>query len=74
MTVVGENQIEQDYKLVENEGLFQEYLEMGKFILKVLWTRIARPYRALAKLAAPQGFSSLLSAFLIAQQKPQVFI
>jgi hypothetical protein len=22
--------MEQDYKLVENEGLFQEYLEMGK--------------------------------------------
>ena len=23
--------MEMDYKLVENEGLFQEYLEMGKF-------------------------------------------
>ena len=22
-------QVEEDYKLVENEGLFQEYLEMG---------------------------------------------
>jgi hypothetical protein len=27
---IGGSQIEQDYKLVENEGLFQEYLEMGK--------------------------------------------
>ena len=26
----GASQIEQDYLLVENEGLFQEYLEMGK--------------------------------------------
>jgi hypothetical protein len=27
---IGGSQMEQDYKLVENEGLFQEYLEMGK--------------------------------------------
>ena len=28
---IGESRMEMDYKLVENEGLFQEYLEMGKF-------------------------------------------
>ena len=27
---IGESRMECDYKLVENEGLFQEYLEMGK--------------------------------------------
>lgn len=27
---VAESRMEEDYKLVENEGLFQEYLEMGK--------------------------------------------
>ena len=27
---IGESRMEKDYKLVENEGLFQEYLEMGK--------------------------------------------
>lgn len=26
---IGETRMECDYKLVENEGLFQEYLEMG---------------------------------------------
>ena len=26
---IGVSRIECDYKLVENEGLFQEYLEMG---------------------------------------------
>ena len=26
---VNGKQVEEDYKLVENEGLFQEYLEMG---------------------------------------------
>ena len=26
------HQVEEDYKLVENEGLFQEYLEMGRLI------------------------------------------
>ena len=30
MSSSGASQIEQDYLLVENEGLFQEYLEMGK--------------------------------------------
>ena len=42
---IGGSQMEQDYKLVENEGLFQEYLEMGQFflypylvILKLLFT------------------------------------
>ena len=33
-------QVEEDYKLVENEGLFQEYLEMGNLdwtgLVKVL--------------------------------------
>jgi hypothetical protein len=29
LSSIGGSQIEQDYKLVENEGLFQEYLEMG---------------------------------------------
>ena len=28
--------MEMDYKLVENEGLFQEYLEMGKYFRPVL--------------------------------------
>ena len=28
---IGTSRMECDYKLVENEGLFQEYLEMGKF-------------------------------------------
>ena len=28
---IGESRMEMDYKLVENEGLFQEYLEMGKY-------------------------------------------
>ena len=27
---IGESRMEMDYRLVENEGLFQEYLEMGK--------------------------------------------
>ena len=32
------SQIEQDYKLVENEGLFQEYLEMGAWrTLDICW-------------------------------------
>ena len=30
---IGESRMEMDYKLVENEGLFQEYLEMGKKFL-----------------------------------------
>ena len=36
LSSIGGSQIEQDYKLVENEGLFQEYLEMGKhsFLIK----------------------------------------
>ena len=29
---VNGKQVEEDYKLVENEGLFQEYLEMGRLI------------------------------------------
>ena len=35
--------MEMDYKLVENEGLFQEYLEMGKYFrpdLKNIFTAI----------------------------------
>ena len=38
--------MEDDYKLVENEGLFQEYLEMGKqsmFIIDVFLQK--RKYR-----------------------------
>ena len=31
---IGESRMEMDYKLVENEGLFQEYLEMGKYLDK----------------------------------------
>ena len=31
---IGESRMEMDYKLVENEGLFQEYLEMGKNFFK----------------------------------------
>ena len=27
---IGASQMEEDYKLVENDGLFQEYLEMSK--------------------------------------------
>ena len=27
---MGASQMEEDYKLVENDGLFQEYLEMGE--------------------------------------------
>ena len=27
---IGASQMEEDYKLVSNEGLFQEYLEMSK--------------------------------------------
>jgi hypothetical protein len=38
---IGESRMEMDYKLVENEGLFQEYLEMGKnerqAIVKQFW-------------------------------------
>ena len=30
---IGESRMECDYRLVENEGLFQEYLEMGKTTL-----------------------------------------
>mgnify|MGYP001244237110 CR=1 FL=1 len=33
---IGESRMEMDYKLVENEGLFQEYLEMGKYFRSVL--------------------------------------
>ena len=33
---IGESRMEMDYKLVENEGLFQEYLEMGKYFRPVL--------------------------------------
>ena len=35
---VNGKQVEEDYKLVENEGLFQEYLEMGRqdWLLKEL--------------------------------------
>ena len=29
---IGESRMEKDFKLCENEGLFQEYLEMGKNI------------------------------------------
>ena len=32
LSSIGGSQIEQDYKLVENEGLFEEYLEMSKYI------------------------------------------
>ena len=32
---IGESRMEMDYKLVENEGLFQEYLEMGKYFRPV---------------------------------------
>ena len=31
LTHIGESRMEMDYKLVENEGLFQEYLEMGMY-------------------------------------------
>jgi len=27
---------EEDYELIDNEGLFQEYLEMGRFIVDFL--------------------------------------
>ena len=38
---IGESRMEMDYKLVENEGLFQEYLEMGKnFFYKFFWIPI----------------------------------
>jgi len=30
LSTIGESRMEMDYRLVENEGLFQEYLEMGK--------------------------------------------
>ena len=30
---IGESRMEMDYRLVENEGLFQEYLEMGELLL-----------------------------------------
>ena len=30
LSEIGASRMECDYKLVENEGLFQEYLEMGK--------------------------------------------
>jgi len=30
LNTIGESRMEMDYRLVENEGLFQEYLEMGK--------------------------------------------
>ena len=30
LSEIGESRMECDYKLVENEGLFQEYLEMGE--------------------------------------------
>lgn len=33
MGALNGKQVEEDYKLVENEGLFQEYLEMGRFSL-----------------------------------------
>ena len=28
-------QLEEDYELIENEGLFDEYLEMGVYILSM---------------------------------------
>ena len=37
---VGGSQTEQDYKLVENEGLFQEYLEMGESSSTASLTRL----------------------------------
>ena len=36
--------MEMDYKLVENEGLFQEYLEMGKYFRPVLKNRVIKPH------------------------------
>ena len=40
--------MEDDYKLVENEGLFQEYLEMGKHVflqlpVEVIWIKENMP-------------------------------
>ena len=32
---IGESRMEMDYRLVENEGLFQEYLEMGELLLYI---------------------------------------
>ena len=33
---IGESRMEMDYRLVENEGLFQEYLEMGEWFCTFL--------------------------------------
>ncbi len=33
LSEIGESRMECDYRLVENEGLFQEYLEMGKLVV-----------------------------------------
>jgi len=35
---------EEDYELIENEGLFQEYLEMGLFCLGCFVSRSAHTY------------------------------
>ena len=43
---VNGKQVEEDYKLVENEGLFQEYLEMGRQAW-VLITVVIMPFLVL---------------------------
>ena len=38
LSTIGESRMEMDYRLVENEGLFQEYLEMGN-VTKKFWRK-----------------------------------
>lgn len=63
MTHKARTRWEADYQLIDNEGLFQEYLEMGELALRLtpfssslLWTDQRREAEIIKFLLSFQGF------------------
>ena len=62
LSEIGASRMECDYKLVENEGLFQEYLEMGMLNIMQCGNRFLSNLRFPSPLVLQFGFITIFVA------------